>query len=79
MTVAELKKELDSRILLIRRVEERIKATYHLGKMRSPSYLYMGHEAVAVRVCAALLGWRNLLLRVGFPLLPQNLGRVCSK
>jgi TPP-dependent pyruvate/acetoin dehydrogenase alpha subunit len=41
-------------MLLIRRVEERIKADYHLREMRSPPHLYMGHEAVAVGVSAAL-------------------------
>src|SRR4029450_2471688 len=41
-------------MLRIRRVEERIKAVYHLREMRSPPHLCMGHEAVAVGVCAAL-------------------------
>lgn len=41
-------------MLRIRRVEERIKAMYHLREMRSPPHLCMGHEAVAVGVCAAL-------------------------
>jgi TPP-dependent pyruvate/acetoin dehydrogenase alpha subunit len=49
-----LKRDLYYRMLLIRRVEEHIKATYHLREMRSPPHLYMGHEAVAVGVCAAL-------------------------
>jgi TPP-dependent pyruvate/acetoin dehydrogenase alpha subunit len=42
------------RMLRIRRVEERIKAMYHLREMQSPPHLCMGHEAVAVGVCAAL-------------------------
>jgi TPP-dependent pyruvate/acetoin dehydrogenase alpha subunit len=42
------------RMLRIRCVEERIKAMYHLREMRSPPHLCMGHEAVAVGVCAAL-------------------------
>ena len=41
-------------MLRIRRLEERIKAMYHLREMRSPPHLCMGHEAVAVGVCAAL-------------------------
>jgi TPP-dependent pyruvate/acetoin dehydrogenase alpha subunit len=41
-------------MLFIRRVEERIKASYHLREMRSPPHLYMGHEAIAVGACAAL-------------------------
>ena len=41
-------------MLRIRRVEERIKAMYHLREMRSPPHLCMGHEAIAVGVCAAL-------------------------
>lgn len=51
---AELKRELYYRMFLVRRVEERIKAVYHLREMRSPPHLYMGHEAVAVGVCGAL-------------------------
>jgi len=38
----------------IRRFEERIKTMYHLREMRSPPHLCMGHEAVAVGVCATL-------------------------
>ena len=51
---AELKKQLYYRLLLLRRVEERIIANYPNREMRSPPHLYMGHEAVAVGVCAAL-------------------------
>lgn len=50
----ELKKKLFYDMLLIRRTEERIKSQYHLREMRSPPHLYMGHEAVAGGVCAAL-------------------------
>ncbi|PYN16416.1 MAG: acetoin dehydrogenase, partial [Candidatus Rokuibacteriota bacterium] len=51
---SDLKRELYGQMLRIRRVEERIKAVYHLREMRSPPHLYMGHEAVAVGVCATL-------------------------
>ena len=51
---ADTGKDLYYRMLLTRRVEERIKAGYHLREMRSPPHLYMGHEAVAAGVCAAL-------------------------
>ncbi len=50
----ELKRDLYARMLLVRRVEERIRAVYHLREMRSPPHLYMGHEAVAAGVCAVL-------------------------
>jgi TPP-dependent pyruvate/acetoin dehydrogenase alpha subunit len=51
---ADLGRKLYRDMLRIRRLEERIKATYHLREMRSPPHLCMGHEAVAVGVCAAL-------------------------
>jgi len=51
---AAVRKDLYYRMLLIRRVEERIKANYHRREMRSPPHLYIGHEAVATGVCAAL-------------------------
>ncbi len=51
---AELKRWLYQRLLLLRKCEEKIVANYHLREMRSPPHLYMGHEAVAVGVCAAL-------------------------
>jgi TPP-dependent pyruvate/acetoin dehydrogenase alpha subunit len=55
MTLSEqVKRDLYYRMLFVRRVEERIKAVYHLREMRSPPHLYMGHEAVGVGVCAAL-------------------------
>jgi pyruvate dehydrogenase E1 component alpha subunit len=46
--------ELYERMLTIRMVEQAIKANYHLREMRSPPHLYIGHEAVAVGVCAVL-------------------------
>lgn len=49
-----LKKQLYYRMLLLRRSEERIVSNYHLREMRSPPHMYMGHEAVAVGVCATL-------------------------
>src|SRR5258708_5989448 len=51
---ADLGKKLYCGMLRIRRFEERIKAMYHQREMRSPPHLCMGHEAVAVGVCAAL-------------------------
>jgi TPP-dependent pyruvate/acetoin dehydrogenase alpha subunit len=51
---SDLRRQLYYNMLLIRRVEERIQRQYHLREMRSPPHLYMGHEAVAVGVCAAL-------------------------
>jgi pyruvate dehydrogenase E1 component alpha subunit len=51
---ADLGRKLYRDMFRIRRVEERIKAVYHLREMRSPPHLCMGHEAVAVGVCAAL-------------------------
>ena len=53
-TSADLGRKLYRDMLRIRRLEERIKAMYHLREMRSPPHLCMGHEAVAVGVCAAL-------------------------
>lgn len=54
-TVTEdVRKRVYYNMLLIRRVEERIRDQYHLREMRSPPHLYMGHEAVAAGVCAAL-------------------------
>lgn len=50
----DLGRKLYRDMLRIRRLEERIKAMYHLREMRSPPHLCMGHEAVAVGVCAAL-------------------------
>jgi pyruvate dehydrogenase E1 component alpha subunit len=51
---AEVARELFRRMLLVRRVEERIQRDYHRREMRSPPHLYMGHEAVAAGVCTAL-------------------------
>lgn len=53
-TPEELKKILYRRMLLLRRVEERIIAEYPAREMKSPPHLYMGHEAVAAGVCTAL-------------------------
>ena len=50
----ELRKWLYYRMLFLRKCEERIVANYPLREMRSPPHIYMGHEAVAVGVCAAL-------------------------
>lgn len=51
---AQVRRDLYYRMQLIRQVEERIQASYHLREMRSPAHLYIGHEAVAAGVCAAL-------------------------
>ena len=51
---ADLGRKLFRDMFRIRRLEERIKAMYHLREMRSPPHLCMGHEAVAVGVCATL-------------------------
>jgi len=50
----DLKRKLFFDMLFVRRAEERIQSEYHLREMRSPPHLYMGHEAVAAGVCAAL-------------------------
>src|SRR3989338_6899452 len=42
------------RMLLIRRLEERIAERYAEREMRCPTHLSIGQEAVAVGVCAAL-------------------------
>src|SRR5262245_53502505 len=39
---------------LIRQTERRIQREYHRQEMKSPPHLTIGHEAVAVGVCAAL-------------------------
>lgn len=51
---APVRRDLYYKMRLIRQVEERIKARYHLREMRSPPHLYVGHEAIAAGVCAAL-------------------------
>jgi len=53
-TSPDLGRKLFRDMLRIRRVEERIKAMYHLREMRSPPHLCMGHEGIAVGVCATL-------------------------
>ncbi|MCC6947633.1 MAG: thiamine pyrophosphate-dependent dehydrogenase E1 component subunit alpha [Bradyrhizobiaceae bacterium] len=42
------------RMLLIRRVEERLSADFHAGKLPGGVHLYIGQEAVAAGVCAHL-------------------------
>ena len=42
------------RMLLLRRAEEKVAELYPQQQMRSPVHLYIGQEAVAVGVCAAL-------------------------
>src|SRR5437016_4377945 len=46
--------DLYERMLLIRRFEERCNALFLQGKIPSTLHLYIGQEAVAVGVCAAL-------------------------
>jgi TPP-dependent pyruvate/acetoin dehydrogenase alpha subunit len=50
----ELARRLYYGLLLIQRVETRIAEEYHLYEMRCPTHLYLGQEAVATGVCAAL-------------------------
>jgi TPP-dependent pyruvate/acetoin dehydrogenase alpha subunit len=51
---SEVARKLFYDMLLIRRVEAKIASIYHLQEMRSPTHLYIGQEAVATGVCAAL-------------------------
>jgi pyruvate dehydrogenase E1 component alpha subunit len=53
-TDAALLLELYRQMLLIRRFEERCNALFMQGKIPSTLHLYIGQEAVAVGVCAAL-------------------------
>jgi TPP-dependent pyruvate/acetoin dehydrogenase alpha subunit len=46
--------ELYERMLTIRRVEERLSADFHAGKLPGGVHLYIGQEAVAAGVCAHL-------------------------
>jgi len=46
--------EFYSKMLLIRRVEEQVGQLVEQGEARCPCHLYIGQEAVAVGVCAAL-------------------------
>lgn len=48
------KADLYRRMLRIRLVEEKIAELYPQGKMKCPTHLYTGQEAVAAGVCAAL-------------------------
>src|SRR3990172_2280376 len=41
-------------MLLIRRMEERLSADFHAGKLPGAVHLYIGQEAVAAGVCAHL-------------------------
>ncbi|MDX2097256.1 MAG: thiamine pyrophosphate-dependent dehydrogenase E1 component subunit alpha [Leptolyngbyaceae cyanobacterium bins.59] len=50
----DFKRDLYYRMLLLRKAEESIIANYAQREMRSPPHMYIGHEAVAVGVCAAL-------------------------
>jgi pyruvate dehydrogenase E1 component alpha subunit len=50
----ELALELYRRMLLIRHFEEQVNELYRSGKMPGLAHLYIGEEAVAVGVCAAL-------------------------
>jgi TPP-dependent pyruvate/acetoin dehydrogenase alpha subunit len=54
MTLQSLEHELLFRMMRIRRVEEEIAARYHEEKMRCPTHLSIGQEAVAVAVGRAL-------------------------
>jgi TPP-dependent pyruvate/acetoin dehydrogenase alpha subunit len=47
-------RDLYTRMLLIRHVEEKIAVLYPEQEMRCPTHLSIGHEAVAAGVCAAL-------------------------
>jgi acetoin:2,6-dichlorophenolindophenol oxidoreductase subunit alpha len=51
---AELEVELYRRMLRIRRFEEQVNELYRAAKMPGLAHLYIGEEAVAVGVCAAL-------------------------
>ncbi len=50
----DFKKRLYYQLLYLRRAEERIAADYVKCRMKFPLHLYIGHEAVAVGMCAAL-------------------------
>lgn len=55
MTVTvKKKKELLYSMLRIRRIQERIESLYLRDDMKTPIHLYIGQEAIAVGVCAAL-------------------------
>ena len=46
--------ELYRSMLLIRRVEERLRDDFHAGKLPGGVHLYIGQEAIAAGVCAHL-------------------------
>lgn len=50
----EQSRELYRTMLLIRRVEERLRDDFHAGKLPGGVHLYIGQEAIAVGVCAHL-------------------------
>ena len=50
----ETQREMLRRMLTIRRFEERASADYLAGKIYGVVHCYIGEEAVAVGVCAAL-------------------------
>ena len=50
----EAKRSLLRTMLRIRRVQERIESEYLKDEMKTPVHLYIGQEAIATGVCAAL-------------------------
>lgn len=54
LPTAENKLELYRMMLLIRRVEERLRDDFHAGKLPGGVHLYIGQEAIATGVCAHL-------------------------
>src|SRR5262245_62041673 len=52
----DTQREMLRQMLTIRRFEERASADYHAGKIYGVVHCYIGQEAVAVGVCAALNG-----------------------
>ena len=54
MHETSLLKEMLGKMLLIRRLQERIEGLYLDDEMKTPVHLYIGQEAVAVGVCQAL-------------------------
>jgi TPP-dependent pyruvate/acetoin dehydrogenase alpha subunit len=54
LKLQSLEHRLYYRMLLLRRVEERIVALYPEQEIKSPTHFYIGHEAVAAGVCEVL-------------------------
>ncbi len=52
--IPELRRTLLRTMLRIRRVQERIESEYLKDEMKTPVHLYIGQEAIAAGVCAAL-------------------------